>query len=448
MPRRPHPGVDAEGEDDGDQSEEPEALHAVVAVPDRCAHHEDGDHPDSEEAEQREGGALVSAEEVHDVGEAGTDEPVHEVRRMVDDRARRRIGPRPAHQVGGAGEEVPEGIGEQDGGQQRRRRPGPGSALAHGGGRLGASSGAGPAPAGRSRSAARTAKSTSRASTSTLTKNWTTVRIPRAVPTSNGDRRRRTKSSSRQPTIKGTRGQQPEVGVAEGQADQHEGGEAEEQAADEGGGCPRRPPAEQPEHGQGRERGRDQVDEVERGNRAEDPGDRSRGDAQGQRVGHHVDAVGIEELRRVEGVESVAQRVGGPLDHPEREGGVTTSAGGDRAGVRQHVPPQDDRHGQVGGASVEACPPGRRLVCGTKGAAGLTAGRGAALGAPLSPRPSLNGGRHGGAKGGSRPASGQRHRSHLVTVGPEGTFALLKAREGVEVVAAGKKGNGAVTAIR
>ena len=190
-------------------------------------------------------------------------------------------------------------------------------------------------------------------------KNSTTASNPRAIPTRTGRWRCRTKRSSRQPTIRGTGSQHPEVGMGEGQADQDERGEAEEESTDEGGRGPGHPPPEQPEHGQGGQGWGDQIDEVQRRHRSEQPGDRGRDHPQPERVRRHVDAPRDEELGGVEGVEAVAQGVGRPLDDPQGQGGVAAPAGGHRPRMGQHVPPQDQRQGQVGaaGQQVGAPPP-------------------------------------------------------------------------------------------
>ncbi len=50
--------------------------------------------------------------------------------------------------------------------------------------------------------------------TSTLMKNWTATSTPNAAPTHTGERRRRTKSSSTQPMIRGIGASSPKLGWA------------------------------------------------------------------------------------------------------------------------------------------------------------------------------------------------------------------------------------------
>ena len=118
-----------------------------------------------------------------------------------------------------------------------------------------------------------------------------------------------------------------EVGAL--QAGQHEGREAVEQAAEEGGRGPGRPAPDGPRTPCRRvQGGRDGGGHVERGHGPPDPRDRDQRHAQPRhrRLGQQVDPAGMEQRRGEEGVLPVRQRGGRPLEEPQEEGGIPAAA--------------------------------------------------------------------------------------------------------------------------
>ena len=74
---------------------------------------------------------------------------------------------------------------------------------------------------------------------------------------------------------------------------------------------------------------------------------------------------GTKSLERVEGVETVTERVGRPLDDPQGQRRVAAPAGGDRVRMGQDVPPQDHGQDQIATTGQEVHPPsttGRRAI--------------------------------------------------------------------------------------
>ena len=160
-------------------------------------------------------------------------------------------------------------------------------------------------------------------------------------------------------------GQEGDVELVEGQLGHHEGREAVGQATDERRRCPPHPPAQQHEHGERRQGGREGEGHVHGGDRARHPGDR--GQHHGER--HHagvveqVDAGRVEQVGRIEDVMPVGEGDGRPAEVPEEAGRVAAAARRDRRRVRgPRVPPQPHTEHQVGDRRSCQAPPstGRR----------------------------------------------------------------------------------------
>ncbi len=140
--------------------------------------------------------------------------------------------------------------------------------------------------------------------------------------------------------------------MAAGRVRQHERGEPEGEAADEGG----RPPAHPARHHQvrraGAQGGRQGEGDVEAGHGSEQPRHRREGQAQRQHPGvrQQVHPTRRGQGGRVEGAVTVTQGVSRPLEEPGGQGGVTAAAAGEGGGVAgPDVPPQVDGENHVRG---------------------------------------------------------------------------------------------------
>ena len=138
--------------------------------------------------------------------------------------------------------------------------------------------------------------------------------------------------------------------VGELETGQHEGREAVEQAAEEGGRCPAHPTPEGPEGEESGEGGGQGGSDVERGHRSPDPRDRDEGHAlaHDRGLGQEVDPGRVEQGRGEEGVLPVGQRGGRPLEEPEEQRGVAAAA--ERVGRGARAPgvdPQGEAEGEV-----------------------------------------------------------------------------------------------------